>query len=88
MVSTNVPLDHWSYRAVEKLADYGLIDSAMFTVKPVSRVEMARHIGQAMVGLKREDDPPQVLLSIVEKLKQEFKAELIQMGLLDGWHGD
>ena len=88
MVSTNVPLDHWSYRAVEKLADYGLIDSAMLTVKPVSRVEMARHIGQAMVGLKREDDPPQVLLSIVEKLKQEFKAELIQMGLLDGWHGD
>jgi len=37
-VSTNVPLDHWSYGAIEKLADYGLIDSAMPGTKPFSRI--------------------------------------------------
>ena len=53
LVSTNVPLDHWSYDAVDKLANYALIDSAMLTTRPISRIEMARHIGQAMHRLKQ-----------------------------------
>lgn len=83
-VSTNVPLDHWSYAAVDKLASYGLIDSAMLTTKPISRIEMARHIGQAMYRLKQEENPPGVLLAIVERLKKEFESELITIGVLDG----
>jgi hypothetical protein len=88
LVSTNVPLDHWSYDAVDKLASYGLIDSAMLTTKPISRIEMARHIGQAMYRLKQERDPPGVLLAIVDRLKEEFKGELSLIGVLDGWYGD
>lgn len=87
LVSTNVPLDHWSYAAVDKLASYGLIDSAMLTTKPISRIEMARHIGQAMYRLKQEQDPPSVLIAIVERLKKEFEGELMAIGVLDGSFG-
>lgn len=88
LVSTNVPLDHWSYGAVEKLANYGLIDSSMLTIKPLSRVEMARHVGQAMLALERRNDAPAILQAILERLKREYEGELILMGLLDGWCGE
>jgi hypothetical protein len=87
LVSTNVPLDHWSYDAVDKLANYGLIDSAMLTTKPITRVEMARHVAQAMLSSKRLDQQPRVLTSIIERLKDEFKGELILLGVLDGVYG-
>ncbi len=87
LVSTNVPLDHWSYDAVDKLANYGLIDSAMLTTKPISRVEMARHVAQAMLSSGRLDQQPEVLASIIERLKKEFRGELIQIGILDGSYG-
>ncbi len=80
LVSTNVPLGHWSYDAVDKLANYGLIDSAMLTIKPLSRVEMARHVGQAMLALERMDDVPEILHSIVDRLKDEYRGELILIG--------
>ena len=48
LVSTNVPLDHWSYDAVDKLVGQGLIRSSMLTTKPVSRLEMARLIAEAV----------------------------------------
>jgi len=88
LVSTNVPLHHWSYDAVDKLANYGLIDSAMLTIKPLSRVEMARHVGQAMLALERMDDAPAILDSIVDRLKDEYQGELILMGLIEGWYGE
>lgn len=87
VVSTNVPLDHWSYDAVDKLANYGLIDSAMLATRPISRVEMARHIAQAMHGLGRTAAPSSVLVAIIDRLKQEFKGELIEIGVIDGAYG-
>jgi hypothetical protein len=87
VVSTNVPLDHWSYDAVDKLAGYGLIDGAMLTIKPISRIEMARHIAQAMCQLEHEDNPPTVLTAILERLKREFAEELALVGALDGPYG-
>jgi hypothetical protein len=87
LVSTNVPLDHWSYDAVDKLTSYGLIDSAMLTTRPISRIEMARHIAQAMYRLRQEENPPGVLLSIVDRLKEEFDGELMLIGVLDGSFG-
>jgi len=85
-VSTNVPLGHWSYDAVEKLANYGLIDSAMLTTKPLTRLEMARHVGQAKDTLERTEDAPEVLTAIVERLTREYGVELVQLGVLDGSH--
>lgn len=86
IVSTNVPLDHWSYAAVDKLADYGLIESSMLTIRPLSRIEMARHVGQAMLALEHMDDAPEIITSIVNRLKDEYEAELIFIRLVDGTH--
>lgn len=88
MVSTNVPLGHWSYAATEKLADYGLIDGAMLTVRPITRIEMARHIGEAMERLEREPAQPKVLEAILARLEQEFRPELVVIGVIDGWQPD
>jgi len=87
-VSTNVPLNHWSYDAVEKLADYGLIDSSMLTTKPLSRLEMARHVGQARDALDLLDDAPEILTAILARLTREYRGELIQLGMLDGSYGE
>jgi hypothetical protein len=84
VVSTNVPLGHWSYQAVDKLANYGLIESAMLTMKPLSRMEMARNVAQAVYALQSMENPPPLLITIIDRLKEEFKEELIYMGILDG----
>jgi hypothetical protein len=88
LVSTNVPIGHWSYDAVDKLANYGLIDSAMLTIKPLTRIEMARHVGQAMLTLERMDDAPAILQSIVDRLQEEYRPELTLIGLVEGWHSE
>jgi len=83
-VSTNVPLGDFSYDAVDKLAGFGLIDSAMMTTKPVSRLEMARHIAEAMENAEQLNEQNEIILAILDRLKKEFKAELIALGELDG----
>lgn len=83
-VSTNVPLNHWSYGAVEKLADYGLIDSSLLMTKPLSRLEMARHVGQAQDALDFMDEAPEVLTAILERLTREYRGELTQLGVREG----
>jgi hypothetical protein len=88
LVSTNVPLDHWSYAAVEKLADYGLIEGSMLGLKPFSRVEMARHIAAALYTLEGMPDAPAILQAILERLTDEFREELVLLGVLDGSYGD
>ncbi len=71
---------------MEKLANYGLIDSAMLALKPLSRLEMARHVAQAKDALERMKDAPDVLTAIMERLTREYRAELVEMGVLDGSH--
>ena len=88
LVSANVPLGHWSYEAVDRLANYGLIDGAMLTIKPISRVEMARHVAAAMVALDQSNlDLAPIITTVVDRLREEFKSELIEIGVLDGMSG-
>ena len=83
-VSTNVRLDHWSYDAIDKLIGQGLINSAMMTSRPVSRLEMARHIAEATEKAQQLNVKNEIILSIIDRLKTEFKDELIAIGALDG----
>lgn len=83
-VSTNVPLDHWSYDAVDKLIGQGLIGSSMLTTKPVSRLEMARLIAEAIDAFQQGDEKEEISPAILDRLRKEFKAELVTMGILDG----
>ena len=79
-VSTNVPLGHWSYDAVEKLANYGLIDSAMLATKPLSRLEMARHVAQAKDTLEQTENAPEILTALVERLTREYRSRTRPVG--------
>lgn len=87
-VSTNVPLGHWSYDAIEKLANYGMIKSAMLSTKPFSRLEMARLVAEAQDSLDQMEEPPEVLTAIVERLTREYRAELVEIGACAGSHSD
>jgi len=83
-VSTNVPLGHWSYDAIDKLIGQGLVDSSMMTTKPLSRFEMARHIAEAVEKTQDRNDKNGIILSILDRLQAEFRPELIAMGVVEG----
>ncbi|MDY7032627.1 MAG: capsule assembly Wzi family protein, partial [Thermodesulfobacteriota bacterium] len=84
-VSVNVPLDHWSYAALDKLVSIGFIDSSLLGTKPFSRVEMARLIEEALEKRQESEETKRVVLSLLKRLKREFKEELIILGTLDGF---
>ena len=82
-VSTNVPLDHWSYQAVDELIGQGLIDASMMSTKPVSRFEMARHIAEADEKFQRLNSQNEIIAGILDRLKKEFEPELATIGAID-----
>jgi hypothetical protein len=83
-VSVNVPLDHWSYNDIDKLIGLGLIDSSMMNTKPVSRLEMARHIVEADEKFQRLNSQNEIISGILDRLKKEFEPELSTIGAADG----
>jgi len=83
-VSTNVPLEHWSYKSIDRLAGFGLIDGAMTTTKPVSRLEMARMITEAMDKAEQTGEDNEMVVALLERLEGEFAEELMAMGAIDG----
>ena len=83
-VSTNVPLEHWSYDAVDKLIGQGLIDSAMTATRPASRIEMARYIAEADEKFQRLKSKNELIADILERLKKEYEPELAAIGAIEG----
>ncbi len=75
-VSTNVPLNHWSYQFIDTLVNQNLIDSAMLTTRPVSRLEMARLIQEAEKRTMNNPDIPSLTRALIERLSREFRYEL------------
>ena len=88
----NVPLDSWVYGALDRLEGYGLIDSALSGTKPYSRLEVARLLGTAMkkweeIGRQKKPSgfaDKDLIPSLLERFKREFKRELIEVGALEG----
>lgn len=82
--SVNLPLHHWAYDAIERLAALGVIDRAMVGTKPYSRTEAARHVARAIERIKNnqvsaelgegEADP------LMARLSEEFRRELRDSG--------
>ena len=79
-VSTNVPLNHWGYAAIDKLTGAGLIDSAMLGTKPFSRLEMARLINEADQKAERLGERNRIILGLLDRLRREFKLEADLLG--------
>jgi hypothetical protein len=75
--SVNVPIGHWSYDALDRLAGYGLLRSDIKGLRPVSRVEAARLVNEAVTDIEYTDKKlPRVITRLLEKLKKEFEEEL------------
>ena len=97
---SDVPLDHWAYDAVNKLAEDGIIDGYGDTNfggdKPITRYEMAQLVEKAM---QNQENARSVDKAAIEKLQKEFDSELkgeVQSLRKDvddlkgrmGWYGD
>jgi len=91
---TNVPLQnwggfavthHWTYDAIEKLALAGLLDRAVLTTRPMSRLELARLIARAIHAIDsdrrgRYHDRVE-LEGVLEALLEAFQPELAELGV-------
>ena len=73
--SAPVPLDNWSYSALDKLGGLGLVDSSLAGIRPWSRREVARQVTEAREACTRQACPP-VAGELLDRLEREFAAEL------------
>ena len=79
--SNNVPLDNWSYEALDKLAGFGLIHSDIHGTRPYSRLEVARLVNEAL-NCKEEQklQLPPLIEHLLKRFQREFKEELTVYG--------
>jgi len=71
-----VPLDHWAYKYIEKLAIYGLIDSQKLGTKPYTYQDVKKWTEEAIKKIEKDEVNVNVgakdLEDILLKLKREF----------------
>ncbi|MFH1478614.1 MAG: capsule assembly Wzi family protein [Candidatus Omnitrophota bacterium] len=84
--SVDVPVRHWSYDAIEKLAILNLADIADIGFRPVSRIKMAYMIKSALekasdYEMSFELGEQDYLESILYGLVDEFREELVTIGV-------
>ncbi len=76
LVSTNVPLGHWSYDALEVIANSGFIHSDLLSTKPFSRLEMARLILEARDIVTAEELDDSFCGQLLERLEDEYAYDI------------
>ena len=79
MGSPSVPLDSWVYPVLDRLAAWGYIHSALFGMRPWTRMECARlteEAGEALQSAASDSDAH----SLYEALRAEFTPELWSAG--------
>jgi len=74
MGSPYVPLDSWIYPALERLAALGYVRTAALGMRPWTRLECARLIGEAS-DLQAEADGPSEVQDLYRSLSREFQSE-------------
>jgi hypothetical protein len=74
--SPYVPLDSWIYPALDRLAAFGMIDSAFAGMRPWTRRECARLLGEAEERLDGGDSAKSNQEDLVAELEREFRAEM------------
>jgi hypothetical protein len=75
MASTYVPLESWAYPAIERLAAFGYVETAIGGERPWTRMEFARLIEEAGDSDSNQGLDPEAA-RIYASLKQEFSEEL------------
>ncbi|MDH4191277.1 MAG: capsule assembly Wzi family protein [Betaproteobacteria bacterium] len=84
--SVDLPLHHWVYDDLERLAALGAIRGAMISAKPFSRKQAARYAARAL-------DPAAAarlgsLGFLLERLARELRPELVELGALAAREGE
>lgn len=73
--SPYVPQDSWVYPALDRLAGYGLINSGFAGMRPWTRRECARLLGEAEDHLADVADMNDDAQGLVSELEREFRPE-------------
>ncbi len=77
--STNVPVDHWGYRFIDRLETKGLFVSEDFSTRPYTREAFADILAKITQNLQRASAPlSEAESDLFEQLKGEFYEELLQ----------
>ena len=84
--SVDVPLRHWSYDAIEKLAILDLADIADIGMRPVSRIKMAHMVKTAIEKSSEYEldfgwGEQEYLETLIDNLIEEFREELVTIGV-------
>lgn len=75
--ASNVDAKSDLYLDLERLSAYGLIDQAIIGARPIDRREFARLVIEASKNVRRKTSAIEIIL---EKLKEEFKEEIAEIG--------
>jgi hypothetical protein len=74
--SPYVPLDSWTYPALDRLAAFGVVDSAFAGARPWTRRECSRLVSEAEEHLADADGENGVAQGLVRELEREFRPEM------------
>jgi hypothetical protein len=79
--ATDVPLGHWAYALVDRLAAWGWVQSQMAGLRPWTRLEFARLTVEAGERLGESHTPPSTQAQLFyAALAREFAAEMAEAG--------
>jgi len=78
--SPYVPLDSWIYPALDRLIGMGMIDSGFAGMRPWTRRECARLLGEAAEKLSSAGEQSETVARLVEALEREFRPETESAG--------
>ena len=86
LASSNLPLHHWAYDAIERLIGLGVIDHALIGAKPFTRLQAAQYVARAIERVRADqvelDGREVVAEPLLERLLGEFRPELIRLGTI------
>lgn len=86
LASSNLPLHHWGYDAIERLIALGVIDRALIGGKPYSRMQAAQYVARAIELVRADavalDGREAIAEPLLERLQSEFRLELIRLGVV------
>ena len=80
MGSPYVPLNSWIYPALERLAAIGYVNSAIVGIRPWTRMECARQLGEAADRIVDDDRGENEAARLYRGLLQEFSPEVALLG--------
>ncbi len=79
MASTYVPVESWIYPALDRLAAEGLVPSAIFGLRPWTRIACLRMVEEAERRMALEQKPTADAAALLRSLREEFAVEWLRI---------